>query len=415
MENNFLNEVELFATDIIINELPENVLYHDISFTHRLVSAVKELSKNENLNKSETEILILTAFLYGTGFKDAEMFKGKKLFAGCIACTQQVSKQFLDSINYPSENIDIIFKILNNTSPQSAPTNKMEEVFMDALYMDFARPKGLKFIKKMYKELLLFNDLSIAKKNWFHNLIDLLENHNFLTNYGKTELEPKKHRLIKEIKKNSKDLENVERVALRKELNISDSELKKLKKNLSNSKEIDIRTIQTLFRTTSKNHYTLNQMVDRKANIMISINAIIVSLLVGNIIGPALDGLSIKLIPVFIMAISGGISMFFAILAVKPDATHGEFSEEEIRSKKGNLLFFGNFHNMQFKDYEWAFLQMLNDKDHLYSSMIRDIYYLGQKIKKKHDRLRTSLNVFLFGTVLTIVSFLVLKFIIVSG
>ncbi len=98
MKNNFLNEVELFATDIIINELPENVLYHDISFTHRLVSAVKELSKNENLNKSETEILILTAFLYGTGFKDAEMFKGKKLFTGCVACTQQVSKQFLDSI-----------------------------------------------------------------------------------------------------------------------------------------------------------------------------------------------------------------------------------------------------------------------------------------------------------------------------
>ncbi len=412
MEMNFLNKVEFFATNLIVNELPDNVLYHDISFTHRLVAAVKELSQNEELTEEEKEILTITAWLYATGYKDAEMFKGKKMFSSCIVCTQQISKQFLDSIDYPSKNTAIIFNILNNTTPKSTPSNKLEELFKDALYMDFARSKGLKFIKRMYKELLLFNDVSIIKKNWYQYLIDLLENHHFYTNYGKTDLEPKKHRLIKEIKKNYKDLENVERVAVRKELNVSDEELKKLKKNLNNSKEIDFRSIQTLFRTTSRNHYTLNQMVDRKANIMISINAIIVSLLIGKVIAPTLGGLNVELIPVFIMAISGGISMFYSILAIKPDETHGEFSEEEVRNKKGNLLYFGNFHNMQYKNYEWAFLQILNDKDYLYSSMIRDIYYLGQKIKKKHDRLRTSLNVFLIGTSLTIVSFIILKFFI---
>jgi hypothetical protein len=264
----------------------------------------------------------------------------------------------------------------------------------------------------MYQELLLFNDVTIVKKNWYQYLIDLLENHQYYTNYGKSTLEPKKFRLIKELKQQYKDLENIERVAIRKELNISEEELKSLKNNLSNSKEIDSKTIQTVFKTTSKNHYTLNQMVDRKANIMISINAIIVSLLIGKVIAPALNGLNIELIPVFIMAGAGGISMFYAILAVKPDSTHGEFSEDEVRSKQGNLLFFGNFHNMRYKDYEWAFLQMLNDKDYLYSSMIRDIYFLGQKIKKKHDRLRISLNVFLIGTSLTIISFLIIKFIV---
>lgn len=412
MEVHFLNKVEFFATNLIVNELPDNVLYHDISFTHRLVAAVKELSQNEELTEEEKEIVTITAWLYVAGYRDAEMFKGKKMFSSCIVCTQQISKQYLDSIGYPSENTAIIFNILNNTTPKSTPSNKLEELFKDALYMDFARAKGLKFIKRMYKELLLFNDVSIIKKNWYQYLIDLLENHHFYTNYGKTDLEPKKHRLIKEIKKNYKDLENVERVAVRKELNVSDEELKKLKKNLSNSKEIDLRTIQTLFRTTSKNHYTLNEMVDRKANIMISINAIIVSLLIGKVIAPSSNIISTELIPVFIMALSGGLSIFYAVLAIKPDETHGEFSEEEVRCKKGNLLFFGNFHNMQFKDYEWAFLQMLNDNDYLYSSIIRDIYYLGQKIKKKHDRLRISLNIFLIGTFLTIVSFLIVKIII---
>lgn len=413
MYQSILSQVETYATNLIINELPDSVLYHDISFTHRLIASIKEIAPKEAISETDTQLLIITAWLYGTGYRDAEMFKGKKMFSSCVLCTQQISKHFLDSINYPKDNTNIIFKILDNTTPSSTPNTVLEKVFFDALYMDFARDKGLKYIKKMYQELLLFNDVTIAKKNWYQYLIDLLENHSYKTNYGKTELEPKKFRLIKDIKKNYKDLENVERVAIRKELDISDEELKILKKNLSRSKKIDTRTIQTVFRTTSSNHYKLNQMVDRKANIMISINAIIVSLLIGKVIAPSSGGLNMELLPVFIMAASGGISMFYAILAVKPDATHGEFSEEEIRSKQGNLLFFGNFHNMQSKDYEWAFLQMLNDKNYLYSSMIRDIYYLGQRIKKKHDRLRTSLNIFLAGTTLTIITFLVLKFIVV--
>lgn len=412
MNQAILSQVEAFSTNLIVNELPDSVLYHDISFTHRMVASVKEIALNEAISQVDTELLIITAWLYSTGYRDAEMFKGKKIFSSCIACTQQISKQFLDSINYNSDNTKIIFEILNNTTTNTTPNTILEKVFVDALYMDFARDKGLKYIKKMYQELLLFNDVTIAKKNWFQYMIELLENHHYITNYGKAELEPKKFLLIKDLKKNYHVLENIERIAVSKELGISEDELKNLKKNLGNSKKIDIKTIQTVFKTTSNNHYKLNQMVDRKANIMISINAILISLLIGKVIAPTLSGLNIELIPVFIMTLAGGISMFYAILAVKPDATHGEFSEAEIRSKQGNLLFFGNFHNMQYKDYEWAFLQMLNDRDYLFSSMIRDIYFLGQKIKKKHDRLRISLNVFLAGTTLTVITFLILKFIV---
>ena len=151
-------------------------------------------------------------------------------------------------------------------------------------------------------------------------------------------------------------------------------------------------------------------MIDRKANIMISVNAIIISLIIGGILGPALSVVSVELIPVFAMSITSMFSALLAVLAIRPDRTHGEFSENEVRNKQGNLLYFGNFHNMQFRDYEWAMLQMLNDKDYLYSSLIREIYYLGQKLRKKHRFLRLSLNVFLIGTVITIISFFTVKF-----
>jgi len=103
-------------------------------------------------------------------------------------------------------------------------------------------------------------------------------------------------------------------------------------------------------------------------------------------------------------------SALLAVLAIKWNRTHSEFSENEVRNKKGNLLYFGNFLNMQFRDYEWAMLQMFNDKDYLYASLIREIYYLGQKLRKKHSFLRSSLNVFLIGTIISIISFFIVKF-----
>jgi hypothetical protein len=204
-------------------------------------------------------------------------------------------------------------------------------------------------------------------------------------------------------------LEKTENVALRTHLDISEEELKKLKKKLSAAKGRDERGIQTLFRTTSKNHYTLNTMIDRKANIMISVNAIIISLIIGGILGPSTEVFDFKMIPVLTMSLTSMFSALLAVFAIRPDRTHGEFSENEVRNKQGNLLYFGNFHNMQFRDYEWAMLQMINDKDYLYSSLIREIYYLGQKLRRKHNFLRISLNIFLIGTSLTILLFFAVK------
>ncbi len=411
MENNILNKIEVFATDFIINNIPESAIYHNIAFTYRLVSAVKEISKKENITEKETELLLIVAWIYCTGYFDVEFFKSKKIFSSCMSCIQRVSDEILKE-NLPQEDIEIIYSILTNTKHPLNPQSKLDFIFADALYMDFAREKGSKYVKKMYQELLIFNAVSMGKKNWNVTLISLLENHTYFTNHGKSALEPKKHQLIKSLKKDIKALESIHDAALKKELDISDKELKTLKDNISTNKNnVNIRTIQTVFRITSKNHYTLNTMIDRKARIMISINSIISSVLIGGIIGLSPSMFNIKLIPVFILIISSFLSIFFSVIAISPIKTHGEFSEEQIRNKQGNLLYFGNFHNMSLKDYEWGMLELLSDKNYLYSSLIRDLYHLGERIHEKHKNIRYSLNFFLIGTGLSAIIFIITKLI----
>lgn len=107
-----------------------------------------------------------------------------------------------------------------------------------------------------------------------------------------------------------------------------------------------------------------------------------------------------------ILLISSLLSIVFAVLAIIPTKSHGEFSEQEIRSRKGNLLYYGNYHNMSFRDYNWGFLQMMNDGDYLYTSLIKDLYFMGQELHRKYKYIRISLGVFMIGIVLTVILFI---------
>ena len=66
---------------------------------------------------------------------------------------------------------------------------------------------------------------------------------------------------------------------LKEELNIDKDALKALKKKLAKVEPRSERGAETLFRLVSKNQYTLNTMIDRKSNILISINALILSII----------------------------------------------------------------------------------------------------------------------------------------
>ncbi|MEJ2596558.1 MAG: DUF5706 domain-containing protein, partial [bacterium] len=83
------------------------------------------------------------------------------------------------------------------------------------------------------------------------------------------------------------------------------------------------------------------------------------------------------------------------------------FSKEDIHNKRINLLFFGNFYNMEMDEYEWAVKEMMDDQDYLYSSMIRDQYSLGKVIANKYRLLRIAYTIFMIGLIVSSLLFAV--------
>ena len=180
----------------------------------------------------------------------------------------------------------------------------------------------------------------------------------------------------------------------------SKKESVKLKKVKGDSPD---RGIQTMYRVTLRNHIKLSDIADTKANILLSVNAIILSITL-SILFPKLDKAANNylVIPTIMF-----VAMIFSILATRPKVTSGKFTKADVENRKVNLLFFGNFHQMSLEDFKEGMKEIMQDKEYLYDSLMKDLYYLGKVLDQKYKILRYAYNIFMFGIIFSVISFVI--------
>ena len=161
-----------------------------------------------------------------------------------------------------------------------------------------------------------------------------------------------------------------------------------------------------MFKSSSANHQRLSVMADNKAFIMISVNSIIISVAIGLIIGKFV--LNPKLIiPTVFLLLANVVTIIYSVLATRPRIMSGTFTREQVEKKTVNLLFFGSFYKMPFIDFEYGIRQMMDDSEFLYRSLIKDIYWQGRVLGRKFRLLRISYDIFMYGTALSVIAFIV--------
>ena len=164
------------------------------------------------------------------------------------------------------------------------------------------------------------------------------------------------------------------------------------------------RGVETMYRTAYRTHVNLSSIADNKANIMLSINAIIISITISTLV-PSFATDSKLVLPTIVLLIVCLASIIFATLSTRPKITEGKVTREDILNKKSNLLFFGNFYNMELKDFDWGMMEMIKDSDFLYSTMTRDLYFLGIVLAKKYKYLRYCYSIFMYGLIISVIVF----------
>lgn len=164
-----------------------------------------------------------------------------------------------------------------------------------------------------------------------------------------------------------------------------------------------------MFRTSYRTHLDLSTLADNKANIMISINGIIISILLASIYPRVTENRWI-LLPTAVLLISCVLSLVYAVLSARPRVTQNKVTLEDVRKDRANILFFGTFVNMEREDFIEGMRTLINDPDRAYTNMIRDIYGLGKVLEKKYRLLRISYTVFMLGLSAGVALFLLVFF-----
>ena len=383
-QSEIIRSTEQYVTDLLENRLDKRFLYHNLKHTQRVVKSTKELSNASELSEEDSEMLELAAWFHDTGFTEGAEEHEKK---GC-----RIAVQYLSEHNYPSDRVKQIEALIMATERYYKPQNLFEQIIRDADCSHFSKKTYWETTDYLKEELALLGVEHYSAKQWRDANIEFFRNeHEYYTDYAKEHWEEGKQKNLKQLLKEKK----AEKEIAKKEA---------LKAKFKS--ESPDRSVQTLYRVTLKNHLKLSDIADTKANILLSVNAIIISLVLANLI-PKLDNPSntYLIYPTVIFVIFSVISMILSILATRPNITSGEFTHQDVKDRKVNLLFFGNFHKMKLADYEWALSELVKDKDYVYSTLTKDLYYLGLVLEKKYRILRVTYNIFMIGMIITVIAF----------
>jgi predicted metal-dependent HD superfamily phosphohydrolase len=404
MDEAFINKVREDVFKIFVENAPPENVYHNERHTTEVVLAAREIAGAEGIDEDDLELLLIAAWYHD---------------AGCVkSCKDHedisisYAKKFLTANDFPPERIEKVISLIKATKMPQNPKNPLEEVLCDADLHHLGTKQFKEKGELLYLELKRRGEINFNEEQWYEHSIGFLNNHNYFTNYAKETFGAQKiinmakleKKLIK-LKKKNKDTE------------LKESKIEIEKEKIENKRKAEKesgRGVETMFRNVMRTHVSFSSMADNKANIMISVNTLVLTIIVSIMIRK-LDTNPQLIIPTALLTLTSLVALVFAILVTRPKVTAGIFTKDDIHKKKANLLFFGNFYNMDFNDFGWGMREMMNDKDYLYDSMIKDFYYLGQVLGKKYIQLRYSYTFFMYGIIISVIAYAIAFFLFPQG
>lgn len=389
-----LDQVAEFVRSSLKKELPAHFFYHDLTHTEEVVSAAGKIAKGEGLSDEEKETVEIAAWFHDLGhIYDCDCHEKK---------SAEIAREYLEKHDCSPTRISQVEGCIMATMMPQRPLNRMEAVLCDADLYHLSTDQFESRAKLLRKEWEEIKEEEFKNSSWLKINADFLSGHAYFTEYAKKNFEEGKQKNLAILKEEMSNVKKERISDLKKKIASLE---KKLEKTADKSNK-PTRGIETMFRTTSKNHLDLSAMADNKANIMISINSIILSIIISVLIRK-LEEYPHFIVPTLILTIICLVTIVLSILATRPNISKGKFTQSDIMNKKTNLLFFGNFHKMSLEEYEWGMNELMKDSNYLYGSLIKDIYYLGAVLGKKYKRLRVAYTVFMFGFVVSVLSFIV--------
>ncbi len=404
VKHTILTEIENYITDYFDKKIPEKYFYHDLQHTLNVVNAVEEIGRGYDLEPRELELLQVAAWFHDTGYDQGAKGHERRSADYAIA--------YLKDKGFSADELSTIEGVILVTKLPQKPETLLQEIICDADLSHLGKKSYWDRCGRVRHEMAATQSRIMSELEWVDFELGFMENHSYFTEVSKDLYNKRKKKHIRQLLKQKLRLNPRASEVMPVDPEWQEEKQKKKQKyrvleNGLELKDLNLgRGVETMYRTTYRTHINLSSIADNKANIMLSINAIIVSITFSTLV-PSFDDNPRLIVPTVMLLIVTLTSIVYATLSTRPKITEGKFTREDIEQKRSNLLFFGNFYNMKLGDFHWGMMEMIKDSDFLYSSMTRDLYYLGVVLAKKYRYLSICYGVFMYGLILTTIAFAV--------
>ncbi len=145
-----------------------------------------------------------------------------------------------------------------------------------------------------------------------------------------------------------------------------------------------------MMRQTRQHHVQLSSMADVKANMMITLAALVTTFLLNNVQDPLLRWPALTMIFFCLLTI---LSAAYAAMP-KVDFT----KRPNLDDPDCNILFFGNFMNLDYDEFRDVMEKTMSDPNKAYEAQVREVYELGVFLgHKKYRYVRLAYLFFIAG------------------
>lgn len=384
-------EIEAYVVNYFDDHHNADLVYHNLAHTKRVVQAAVQIANHYQLKDDDFFIVYASAWFHDTGYFIETLSHEEKGAAHAVTylTDHQIDEKIIASVRSA---------ILSTKLPQK-PKDLNERILCDADLFHLGSDDFGERSKLLHKEVEQLCNKEISKKSWRLKDIEFLESHEYHTDYCRLLLEAQKSKNLAKLKKKFNE-------DILEEDKLKHDKKEKADKPAKEDKDaLPSKGVETMFRITSANNQRLSDMADNKAQLLITVNSIILSLIVSLLLRRLEDN-AYLVVPTFILLLVSLSCIVFSILATRPSIPKGVFTKEDVDQKRVNLVFFGNFYKMPLEEYHNSMEKVMGDRDFLYGTLIKDVYSQGVVLGRKYKLIRIAYNIFMFGLITSVLAYI---------
>jgi predicted metal-dependent HD superfamily phosphohydrolase len=390
-----VKQAQAYVEPLLQKALDPRLTYHTLAHTAYVVKQAHMLADAAKLPAKEIEELLIAAWFHDSGYLDT--------YDGHEYKSMTRAAEWLQAKGYDATGIEVVKNLIRVTHRNEEAKTELEKTISDADMSNLAAEDYRSRAELIRTEWELVLNKSYSNTEWAELQLNFMLAHKYQSAIGKEYYK-------KALKANIEDQRDHLKKAEKKE--------KKKNKEKTDTFAEPKRGIETMFRTMYSNHMKLSDMADKKASMMIQLNAVIMSVIItyfgakSSVLAPT-GGTSfirnpILAVPMGILLLTALCSVTSAILSAQPDVTSFKWlkrNPEVATNRRVNLLFFGQFTKLSLQHFQEGMRELMRQKDALYTNMVTDVYYLGEVLDRKYKLLRVSYSIFMVGLILTALSF----------